>query len=57
LIWLRLVIYVAFYFSLTAYLSRLFLDTYYLSHLSSWTVVVVTVERAVHVGLPLTAKV
>ena len=31
--------------------------TYYLSHLSSWTVVIVTVERAVYVALPITAKV
>lgn len=34
-----------------------FFLTYYLSHLSSWTVVVVTIERAVHVGKPITAKV
>jgi len=34
-----------------------FFLTYYLCHLSSWTVVVVTMERAVHVGNPITAKV
>lgn len=33
-----------------------FLLTYYLQQLSSWTLVVVTIERTVCVGLPLTAK-
>ena len=31
--------------------------SYFLSHLSSWTVVVVTVERTMFVGLPIVAKV
>jgi len=34
-----------------------FFLTYYLSHLSSWTVVIVTIERAFHVARPITAKV